>query len=67
MYTSKIKVQVWLFDQTDIRFEGKIKGFDEFMNLVIEDCEEVNVKYNTRQYLGRILLKGDNVSLIREL
>jgi len=35
------------------------------MNLVMDDCEEVNVKKGTRSYLGRILLKGDNISLIR--
>jgi small nuclear ribonucleoprotein (snRNP)-like protein len=35
------------------------------MNLVMEECEEVSVKKGTRSYLGRIMLKGDNVSLIR--
>lgn len=37
------------------------------MNLVMEDCEEVNTKKGTRSYLGRIMLKGDNVSLIRAI
>ncbi len=67
MFNSKKKVEIWLYDQADIRFEGKIQGFDEYMNLVLEDCEEINKKNNTRVYLGRILLKGDNVSVVREL
>lgn len=31
----------------------------------MEECEEVSVKKGTRSYLGRIMLKGDNLSLIR--
>ncbi|RUS20179.1 hypothetical protein BC937DRAFT_86217, partial [Endogone sp. FLAS-F59071] len=42
-------------------------GFDEFMNLVLDDAEEVNAKKNTRKTLGRILLKGDNITLIQAL
>jgi small nuclear ribonucleoprotein E len=34
-------VQVWLFEQLGIRIEGKIRGFDEFMNLVIDEAVEV--------------------------
>ena len=34
-------VQVWLYEQLSIRIEGKIRGFDEFMNLVIDDAVEV--------------------------
>ncbi|KAF7083069.1 hypothetical protein CFC21_086887 [Triticum aestivum] len=40
------------------------RGFDEYMNLVLEDAEEINTKKNTRKSLGRILLKGDNITLM---
>ncbi|KAK4163173.1 hypothetical protein QBC43DRAFT_213476 [Cladorrhinum sp. PSN259] len=58
-------VQIWLYEQLSIRI-----GFDEFMNLVIDDAVEVKqiTKTNdteTRRPLGQILLKGDNVSLIQ--
>ncbi|KAJ3060714.1 hypothetical protein HDU98_003362 [Podochytrium sp. JEL0797] len=59
------KVQIWLYEQTDIRIEGRIIGFDEFMSLVLDDAEEVTVKDGNRRPLGRILLKGDNISLLR--
>ncbi|KAH8197659.1 hypothetical protein TruAng_008163 [Truncatella angustata] len=47
------------------------QGFDEFMNLVIDDAVEVKQITKTnpeekRRSLGQILLKGDNVSLIQE-
>ncbi|KAL3566764.1 hypothetical protein D5086_032179 [Populus alba] len=40
------------------------QGFDEYMNLVLEDAEEVNIKKKSRKSLGRILLKGDNITLM---
>ncbi|KAF8464014.1 hypothetical protein BDZ91DRAFT_783735 [Kalaharituber pfeilii] len=36
-------VQIWLYKQLQIRIEGKIRGFDEFMNLVIDDAVEVKL------------------------
>ncbi|KAG4439496.1 small nuclear ribonucleoprotein-like protein e [Leptodontidium sp. 2 PMI_412] len=64
-------VQIWLYEQLAIRIEGKIRGFDEFMNLVIDDAVEVKQATKTseesRRSLGQILLKGDNVSLIQSL
>ncbi|ORX45447.1 LSM-domain-containing protein [Piromyces finnis] len=63
---SGARVQVWLYEQTDIRIEGVIVGFDEFMNLVLRDAEEVSMKKKTRKELGRILLKGDNITLIQQ-
>jgi len=34
-------VQIWLYEQLGVRIEGKIRGFDEFMNLVIDEAVEV--------------------------
>merc|ERR1711904_356778 len=58
------RVQIWLHEQADLRIEGRILGFDEYMNLVIDDAEEVQVKKKTRRAIGRILLKGDNICLM---
>ncbi|GAA5816143.1 small nuclear ribonucleoprotein-like protein E [Thamnidium elegans] len=62
---NKSRVQIWLFDKTDMRIEGQIIGFDEFMNLVLEDGEEIDTKNNTRIKIGRLMLKGDNITLIQ--
>ena len=60
----KTRIQVWLFENTDLRIEGRIIGFDEYMNLVLDDAEELSTKKQTRKALGRILLKGDNITLM---
>ncbi|PKA65441.1 hypothetical protein AXF42_Ash005775 [Apostasia shenzhenica] len=49
---SKARIQIWLFEQKDLRIEGRIIGFDEYMNLVLDDADELNVKRNTRKSLG---------------
>lgn len=34
------------------------------MNIVLDDAEELDMKRGTRKPLGRLLLKGDNITLI---
>lgn len=53
-----------LFEQNNVRIEGVIIGFDEYMNLVIDEAEELNIKKKSRQAVGRILLKGDNICVL---
>jgi small nuclear ribonucleoprotein E len=59
-------VQIWLYENTDIRLTGVIIGFDEFMNVVLDNAEEVKQdEFKTRTPLGRIMLKGDNISVLQ--
>ena len=44
---------------------GHIIGFDEYMNLVLDEAAEVHLKRKTMKKVGRIMLKGDNISLIQ--
>ena len=67
LYQTKTRIQIWIFDNKDILFEGKILGFDEYMNMVLDECEEVNDKKKTRNYLGRLMIKGDNITLVRAI
>lgn len=60
----KKRVQIWLYEKKSERMEGVIVGFDEFMNLVLDDAEEIDLKKKTRKPLGRLCLKGDNITLI---
>jgi small nuclear ribonucleoprotein len=39
--------------------EGKLLGYDEYMNLVLDEVEET--KDETKRRLGRIILRGSNV------
>ncbi|WWD18855.1 hypothetical protein CI109_103310 [Kwoniella shandongensis] len=66
------RTTIWLYDNNDFRIEAYIIGFDEFMNLVLDDAEEVydigaksGKEVQPRRELGRILLKGDNITLIQ--
>ncbi|KAL0608996.1 Small nuclear ribonucleoprotein E [Plecturocebus cupreus] len=59
------RIQVWLYEQVNMRIEGCIIGFDEYMNLVLDDAEEIHSKTKSRKQLGRIMLKGDNITLLQ--
>ena len=61
---NKSRIQVWLYEQVNTRIEGRIIGFDEYMNLTLDEAEEIDVKRQTRKQLGRILLKGDTITLM---
>lgn len=61
---NKARIQIWLNENVHMRIEGHIIGFDEYMNLVLEDASEVNLKTNSKRPVGTILLKGENITLI---
>jgi small nuclear ribonucleoprotein E len=63
-FQTKSRVEIWLHENTDLRIEGHIIGFDEFMNVVLDDATEVYQKKGTRRNVGRLVLKGDNIALI---
>jgi len=42
---------------------GRLRGFDQHLNLVLEDAEDVSNPNNARK-LGVIVVRGDNVVLI---
>jgi len=56
-----------MYENPDTCVEGRIIGFDEYMNLVLDDAEEVTEKKSRRMSVGRILLKGDNITLMRNV
>ncbi|KAH3665870.1 hypothetical protein OGAPHI_004059 [Ogataea philodendri] len=58
------RVTIWLYEQVGVRITGIIRGFDEFMNIVIDEAVEVEVDTQKERKLGRILLKGDNITLV---
>jgi len=42
---------------------GKLHGFDQHMNLVLEDAEDISNSEDTEK-LGVIVVRGDNVIII---
>ena len=64
---NRSQIQVWLYEQVNMRIEGCIIGFDEYMNLVLDDAEEIHSKTKSRKQLGRIMLKGENITLLQSV
>ena len=62
---NKETVLIWLYDMANLKIEGRIRGFDEYMNLVMEDAYEVNTKSGERKKIGKIMLKGETISVIQ--
>jgi small nuclear ribonucleoprotein E len=62
---NKSRVEIWLYDNDTIRLEGKILGFDEFMNIVLDETFEIQTRTKTSRPLGKLLVKGENVTLVR--
>lgn len=62
----KTRVRVWLYEDTRLQLEGQIIGFDEYMNITLDDAMEYDVKTKKTIDIGRILLKGDAITLIQE-
>ena len=45
------------------RLRGRLKGFDQHLNLVLEETEDTTIAENARK-LGVIIVRGDNVVII---
>mmetsp|Transcript_18271 Transcript_18271/g.55802 ORF Transcript_18271/g.55802 Transcript_18271/m.55802 type:complete len:95 (-) Transcript_18271:2318-2602(-) len=58
-------IRIWLYENTSLFMEGTIAGFDEYMNVVLDNAAEVQARGGERKELGRILLKGDCITLIQ--
>jgi small nuclear ribonucleoprotein G len=43
------------------RVVGVLRGYDQFMNLVLEDCEEITKDEKTS--LGTVMMRGNSVML----
>ena len=61
-FQSQTTCVIWLQENKNKMLEGCIAGYDEFLNIVIDDAVEILVnKVSTQERkLGKIMLKGDN-------
>nr|XP_035127164.2 small nuclear ribonucleoprotein E-like [Callithrix jacchus] len=62
---NRLWIQVWPYEQVNMRIEGCVIGIDKYMNLVLGDAEEIHSKTKSRKRLGQMMLKGDNVTLLQ--
>jgi len=58
---NRSRIQVWPYEQVNMRIEGCIIAFNEYMNLVLDGAEEIHSKTKPRKQLGQIMLQGDSI------
>lgn len=58
------RVEIWLYENSSTKLQGIILGFDEFMNLVLGEATEHNLKTKSTKSLNTILLKGDTITMV---
>ena len=44
------------------RIVGVLRGYDQFMNLVLEDCNEVN-QIEEKNSVGTVMIRGNSIVL----
>ena len=54
-FQSKARILVWLYEQTQMKIEGNIIGFDEYMNVVLEDACEIDTKTNGNNDVDKLV------------
>lgn len=64
-----INQPVWIVLQSNREFTGTLVGFDDFVNVIIEDAVEwvYNSKFEDEKILehhGRMLLSGNNIAML---
>lgn len=59
---------VWIILQSNREFTGTLVGFDDFVNVIIEDAKEWSVTDDrselVMEHRGRMLLSGNNIVML---
>lgn len=66
MAANQCPVVVFLAERPHITFEALLIGYDEFMNVVLDQVVEINSKTNAKTLLGQLLLKSDCIAMVAE-
>ncbi|XP_057589546.1 small nuclear ribonucleoprotein E-like [Hippopotamus amphibius kiboko] len=64
---NRSRIQMWLYEQVNMQREGCIIDFDEYMNLILDDAQEIHSKTKSRKQLGQIILKGGDIALFQSV
>lgn len=55
--------QIWVIMNGGKEFTGKLVGFDDYVNMVLEDVTEIDVTEGKNR-LPKILLNGNNICMM---
>ncbi|KAF2222177.1 U6 snRNA-associated Sm-like protein LSm5 [Elsinoe fawcettii] len=56
--------KIWVIMKGDKEFSGTLLGFDDFVNMVLEDVTEVDYASGANTKLSKILLNGNNICML---
>ncbi|KAF1824215.1 putative U6 SNRNA-associated SM-LIKE protein LSM5 [Dissoconium aciculare CBS 342.82] len=56
---------IWVIMKGDKEFSGNLLGFDDFVNMVLEDVTEYDRTNKVEKKLPKILLNGNNICMVR--
>lgn len=65
-----INQPVWIILQSEREFTGTLVGFDDFVNVIIQDATEWTTSQTTgisekvMEHHGRLLLSGNNINML---
>ncbi len=63
LINSKIRVEM---KGEDMLLEGRLKAADDYMNMLLEDTEEV-IEGDKKRGLGSVLLRGNNILYLEKI
>ncbi|KAJ8098200.1 putative U6 snRNA-associated Sm-like protein [Lipomyces tetrasporus] len=55
--------RIWVVMKADREFSGTLLGFDDFVNMVLEDVTEYD-NLGNQTHLPKILLNGNNICML---
>ncbi|KAH7823847.1 U6 snRNA-associated Sm-like protein LSm5 [Monocercomonoides exilis] len=59
--------KIWILMRSDKEFVGTLKGFDDFLNVVLSDVDEFDPQPQglyKRNHLKQLLLNGTNIAVL---
>lgn len=59
-----INQQIWILLTSKREFSGRLVGFDDFVNVVIENATEWDDGKAIKTHEGKMLLSGNNITML---
>ncbi|KPI46033.1 U6 snRNA-associated Sm-like protein LSm5 [Cyphellophora attinorum] len=59
-----INSRIWVIMKGDKEFAGTLLGFDDYVNMVLEDVVEFDYQTGGQTRLPKILLNGNNICML---